>query len=65
MIWLAHPAGFEVMLWAACLLGFFGCLHSGEFTTVPGSQGILQPSDVTVDNRDSRSILHDCSTMAA
>ena len=39
------------MLWAACTLGFFGFLRSGEFTVVPGiNQTLLSPSDIRVDS---------------
>ena len=50
--WVLSPARYEaVMLWAACTLGFFGFLHSGEFTVVPdGNQALLSPSDIQVDS---------------
>ena len=42
------------MLWAACTLGFFAFLRSGEFTVVPGrKEGLLSPADIQVDSRQS------------
>lgn len=42
------------MLWAACTLGFFVFLRSGEFIVVPGrKEGLLSPSDIQVDSRQS------------
>lgn len=49
------------MLWAACCLGFFGFLRSGEFTVVsdrafdPASS--LTPTDVAVDSRDNPTVV--------
>lgn len=47
----------SVMLWAACALGFFGFLPSGEFTTVPTGNSLLLPSDVRVDSWENPSFL--------
>lgn len=53
-IWSTLPVPYNnVMLWAACLLGFFGFLRSGEFTHNPLSSSELQPADIAVDNRDN------------
>ena len=52
----AHNPGI-VMLWAACCLGFFGFMHSGEFTTASihefDPQAMLTPADVSVDSHQS------------
>ena len=42
-----------MMLWAACLLGFFGFLRSGEFTSSHGHNCTLEFSDVAVDRREN------------
>ena len=51
--WSTSPARYEaIMLWAACTLGFFGFLRSGEFTVVPGgNQALVSPRDIQVDSR--------------
>ena len=50
-----------VMLWAACCLGFFGFMRSGEFTTASihefDPQAMLTPADVSVDSHQSPQIL--------
>ena len=58
-VWAATtPHHNTVMLWAACTLGFFAFLRSGEFTSVPGrTQAFLTPADVQVDNRRNPSFL--------
>lgn len=49
------------MLWAACLLGFFGFLRSAEFTTPSAAQFNslihLTAADIAVDNRSNPSML--------
>ena len=46
-----------VMLWAACCLGFFGFLHSGEFTAKSDRDvdpsSTLMLSDVSLDDREN------------
>ena len=54
----AKPYDFDcIMLWAACCLGFFAFLRSGELT-VPSAAGFdpkwhLTPMDIAVDNQSS------------
>ena len=46
----------RAMLWAACCLGFFGFLRSGEFTCPSRAtfhDNMLSPRDITVDSRQS------------
>ena len=48
----------RVMLWAACCTGFFGFLHSGEFTCPPSAATlgyVLLVSDVAVDSHSNTS----------
>ena len=51
----------QIMLWAACCLGSFAFMRSGEFTLLPGVSfdlsRHLSPSDVTVDNVSQLSIV--------
>ena len=50
--WSRPPITYtKVMLWAACCLGYFAFLRSGEFTCSPGCTCLLDPSDIAVDNR--------------
>ena len=58
-VWSASPSRHETtMLWAACTLGFFAFLRSGEFTVVPNGSGMqLTPSDIRVDDRGNLSYL--------
>lgn len=45
------------MLWAACCVGFFGFLCSGEFTYSAAAQHTLSPLDVAVDSHSDPSIV--------
>ena len=60
--WSQSPVSFNVTcLWAACCLGFFGFLRSGEFTCQSWSAydpSMLSVGDVEVDSRHSPSALH-------
>ena len=40
----------DMMLWAACCVGFFGFLRSGEFTCSTVTEDVLLVSDVSVDS---------------
>lgn len=51
----------DIMLWAACCLGFFGFLRSGEFT-IPNQQAFdptvhLTTSDITIDSHTDPSLV--------
>ena len=59
-VWSSPPITFNhTMLWAACCLGFFGFLRSGEFTrtTQSGSADPLSPADITVDSHTNPQLL--------
>ena len=59
-VWSQAPVDFNrVMLWAACCLGFFGFLRSGEFTcsTSDSHEFVLTPADITVDSRSDPILL--------
>ena len=57
-IWSMAPVTFnKVMLWAACCLGYFAFLRSGEFTCTPGNPCSLEPSDIAVDDRENPSFI--------
>ena len=49
------------MLWAACCLGYFAFLRSGEFTVTSDSQPdlstCLTPGDIAIDNHSSPKIM--------
>ena len=45
------------MLWAACCIGFFAFLRSGEFTSTPTQEVPLRPEDVAVDNHSNPSYM--------
>ena len=54
----AFPEVLEArMLWAACCLGYFGFLRSGEFTTTSTSQSTVHVSDIAIDSHHSPSIV--------
>ena len=58
-VWSASSDHYEAtMLWAACTLGFFAFLRSGEFTVLsPSSKLVLTPSNICVDSRTDPSFL--------
>ena len=60
-LWSAAPVTYDkVMLWAACCLGFFGFMRSGEFTCpslAAYEHSMLSPTDITVDSRDHPTFL--------
>ena len=46
------------MLWAACCLGYFGFMRSGEFTfQSKSSSGTISFSDLAIDSHSSPSLL--------
>ena len=45
------------MLWAACTLGFFGFMRSGEFTATGHTHCPLRASDIRVDSRTYPSLI--------
>ena len=60
--WASPPVTYTYhMLWAACCLGLFVFLRSGEFTCPSASAYtpfMLSSSDITVDRREHPSMLH-------
>ena len=60
-VWAAPPVTCTSrMLWAACCLGFFAFMRSGEFTCPSAgayNRTMLSPTDVMVDNREHPSSL--------
>ena len=59
-VWSQPPILYDnVMLWAACCLGFFGFLRAGEFTCTgsPPRDPPLSPSDVVVDSRSNPQLI--------
>ncbi len=54
-LWSTQPIAYDkVILWAACCLGFFGFMRSGEFTCpslAAFETSMLTPADVVVDSR--------------
>ena len=57
--WNTDPPQYEsTMLWAACTLGFFAFLRSGEFTATQGQdRPLLAPTDIRVDSRSNPTFL--------
>lgn len=60
-VWSHDPPSYnDVMLWAACCLGFFGFMRSGEFTC-PSShnpqEAALLVSDIGIDSREDPQVL--------
>ena len=57
--WDGNPPRYNsIMLWAACTLGFFAFLRSGEFTVTQGRDGpLLTPADVRLDSRSNPTYL--------
>ncbi len=61
-VWAQSPGFDTTMLWAACCLGFFAFMRSGEFTCPSWKAYIpsmLSPADIQVDSR----ILPTCITV--
>lgn len=44
-------------MWAACCLGYFGFMGSGELTSLPGTPPAILASDVAVDSHAGPSML--------
>lgn len=60
--WSPTAAGYDAkMLWAACCLGYFAFLRSGEFTTTTDNQSdlsaCLTPGDIAVDSHSFPKIM--------
>ena len=56
--WSKAPITYnKVMLWAACCLGYFGILRSGEFTSSVLSSSPLEQSDIAVNDRSNPSYI--------
>ena len=56
--WSSPPiSDTQIMLWAACTLGFFGFMRSGEFTTTGHTQCPLRASDIRVDSRTDPNLI--------
>ena len=45
------------LLWAACCLGYFGFMRSGEFTSARRAEPAVGLSDVTIDSHHTPSLL--------
>ena len=60
--WSKHAQDFDtVCMWAACCVGFFAFLRSGEFTCKSWSsynQSMLSLRDVTLDSRSNPTMVH-------
>lgn len=55
---VASPDAFEAhLLWAACCLGYFGFMRSGEFTATGSYPPAISASDLAVDSHSSPSIV--------
>ncbi len=56
--WSVTPVNYEqVMLWAACCLGFFAFLRAGELTSSSRQVCTLSPSDIATDSRRTPSYI--------
>ena len=44
------------MVWAACCLGYFGFMRSGEFTTDRTAEAAVLAADVAVDSHSNPSL---------
>lgn len=54
----AFPDSFEARLfWAACCLGYFGFMRSGEFTVTGLSPPAIQAADLAVDSHESPTLV--------
>ena len=60
-VWSIQPVSYtNCMLWAACCLGFYAFLRSGEFTCPSRSTyvpSMLSPTDITVDTHSNPSFI--------
>ena len=45
------------LVWAACCMGYFGFMRSGEFTSDRSSEPAMRSSDVAVDSHESPTIV--------
>ena len=45
------------LLWAVCCLGYFGFMHSGEFTTTGSTAPTILANDLALDSHSYPSII--------